>query len=105
MPHFPEGTLWLKMTPDDSIKAVMPNVLYSTPWGNVVNYEDKLALDQYSEVYAPKSVDEILYIYQQDRLLAAELLKHLEAEHGWGLNEIEQVIAEIQKKQANEASA
>lgn len=95
----------MKMTPDESIRAVMPSVLYSTPWGNVVDQADKKALDEHSETYAPKSVDEILYIYRQDRLSASELLKHLEAEHGWGLNEIEQVVAEIQKKQTNEAGA
>ena len=110
---FPAGMLWMKLVPnEDMVKDErMPEGLgpeeqaqyrqhlidrrtrYVTPLGTVANGNTTEELMRLSTPDRAQSVEDLLFVYQEEHDSAKDVLKYLMRAHDWTLAEVERVVA------------
>lgn len=122
---FPAGMLWMKLVPNEDMckdewapEGLSPEAQveyrqhlvdrrtrYVTPLGTVINADTIEELVRLSTLDKASSVEEMLFVYQQEHLEAKDVLKHLMRVHDWTLTEVERVISGVAQEGRDEAGA
>ena len=122
---FPADMLWMKLVPnEDMVKdewapeglspeehaqyrqhLVDRRTRYVTPLGTVVNGDTTAELVRLSTPDKARSVEELLFVYQEEHNSAKDVLKHLMRAHDWTLAEVERVVSGLAQRSEDEMGA
>ena len=122
---FPADMLWMKLVPnEDMVKdewvpdglspeeqaqyrqhLVDRRTRYVTPLGTVVNGDTTAELVRLSTPDEARSVEELLFVYQEEHNSAKDVLKHLMRAHDWTLAEVERVVSGLAQRSEDEMGA